>query len=119
MGATQESSFGRFSGWRRGPVLHCKGSRIGLGCRRIGIPHHGHRLFTCPSCEYHLGCDHCVGLNVACIRCHIYQDGTHVMPQERAKQAMRILRLVLDDKMTVDQALDAMEGLGVQEKVPF
>ena len=127
MGTEHTTNYGKFSGWKHGPVLHCEGSSIAFGCRRNGTPHHGHRLFSCPECGFHLGCTHCLDTNPMCLKCHVYADGSHIMTQERAKKAWRLVYLVLDKKMTTEQALDALEKLGnegkvtemVQEECPF
>ena len=116
MGAEQTTNYGKFPGWVRGPVLHCEGSTLAFGCRRIGIVHHGHKIYSCPVCQLHLGCTHCVNNNPLCMICHVYADGSRVMPHDKGKKALELVHAVLDKRLTTEQALDMLEHLGTEAK---
>ena len=116
LGTAHKTPYGEFPGWRKGPVLHCEGSEIAFGCNRRGTPHHGHRLFNCPECGFHLGCTHCLSPNPLCTRCHVYLDGSHAMPHEKGKEALKLVLAVYDKRMTVKQALDRLEHFGTEAK---
>ncbi|KKL94727.1 hypothetical protein LCGC14_1861810 [marine sediment metagenome] len=50
-----------------------------------------------------------------CLKCHVYADGSHTMTQEKAKKAWRVVYLVLDKKMTTEQASDLV--LFLQDRI--
>jgi len=68
----QHTEYGEFPGWRRGPVVHCKGQAISYGSRLSGKEHHGHVKYRCRKCKGDLGCDVCAqpATEIVCTRCH-------------------------------------------------
>lgn len=68
----QKIEYGEFPGWRKGPVVHCKGSAISFGSRFRDRDHHGHFKYRCRKCNGDLGCDICAQpvMEIVCTHCH-------------------------------------------------
>jgi len=111
MSDVQKSKYGEFSGWKKGPVYHCEGSSLVHLCRRLGEVHHGHSLYTCPKCQGHLGCTHCVDTNPVCTRCRLFANGDHCISKEDFKAGMGLIDAVISRKLTVNEALQDLERI--------
>lgn len=112
LGAIHITQYGKFSGWRKGPVFHCEGSDASVFCTNRK-PHHSHRAFFCPKCKRDLGCDRCV-TSAICKICMVQADGSSIVSWERATEIMKIVEEVGNRALTVEDAL-AKGGVTVNE----
>lgn len=112
LGAIHITQYGKFSGWKKGPVFHCEGSDASVFCTNRKV-HHSHRAFSCPKCNRGLGCDRCTTTAI-CKICMVQADWAKIVPWERATEMMRLVEKVGDRSLTVEDAL-AKGGLTVDE----
>jgi len=112
LGAEQVTQYGKYRGWKKGPVFHCEGSNASVFCTNRKV-HHSHWAFFCPKCKRGLGCDRCVTTAI-CKICMVQADGAPIVSWKRATEMMKIVEKVGNRSLTVEAAL-AKGGLTVNE----